>query len=120
MRAYLDAAIDRRDTVYLSPELFAAFYADIGEVDLAFEWLEIGYRERDWGMARLKTSRMLSGLRSDPRFDDLLRRIGFPLENASASAKDRPPVICPACQHENAAEANLCLQCLEPTHLRRQ
>ena len=78
MRAFLDAAIDRRDTVYFSPATIADFFADIGEVDLAFEWLEVGYRERDWGMLRLKTSRMLSGLRSDPRFDDLLRRIGFP------------------------------------------
>ncbi len=30
----------------------AAFYADIGEVDLAFEWLEVGYRETRLGNAQ--------------------------------------------------------------------
>ena len=43
-----------------------------------FDWLERGYRERDPWMILLKVSPASDPLRSDPRFDDLLRRIGFP------------------------------------------
>jgi hypothetical protein len=42
--------------------------------------LERGYRERDPMMIWLKAHPGLDPLRSDPRFDDLLRRIGFPEE----------------------------------------
>ena len=43
-------------------------------------WLERGYRERDPQMVLLKSNPAFDPLRSDPRFDDLLRRIGFPEE----------------------------------------
>jgi hypothetical protein len=46
----------------------------------AFAWLERGYRERDPQMIALKAFPPFDPLRSDPRFDDLLRRIGFPEE----------------------------------------
>ena len=52
VRAGLDELIKRRDAVYVSPHTIAAFYADIGEVDLAFEWLEVGYRETRLGNAQ--------------------------------------------------------------------
>jgi hypothetical protein len=40
-------------------------------------WLERGYAPRDKGMFFLKVEPMLNNLRSDPRFQDLLRRVGF-------------------------------------------
>jgi tetratricopeptide (TPR) repeat protein len=61
-----------------SPFVIAANFAVIGEKDEAFAWLERGYRERDPLMAMTKSAPILDPLRSDPRFDDLLRRIGFP------------------------------------------
>ncbi len=48
----------------------------IGETEEALDWLERAYREHDRGMVNLKVH--FDPLRSDPRFDDLLRRIGFP------------------------------------------
>jgi len=51
-----------------------------GETDEAFRWLERGYRERDRLMITTKTDPVFDPLRSDPRFQDLLRRIGFPKE----------------------------------------
>jgi len=54
-------------------------YAGLGEKDQAFEWLERAYKARDKGLTYLKVDPALDPLRSDPRFQDLLRRMNFPL-----------------------------------------
>ncbi len=41
-------------------------------------WLERAYDERDPGLSGAKGNPYLAPLHSDPRFQDLLRRIGFP------------------------------------------
>jgi TolB-like protein/DNA-binding winged helix-turn-helix (wHTH) protein len=61
-----------------SPYMIASLYSSLGETDEAFAWLEAGYRERDNLMIIVKESPAFDPLRSDPRFDGLLRRIGFP------------------------------------------
>jgi hypothetical protein len=43
-----------------------------------FEWLEKAYQERANLMAYLKVTPVVDSLRSDPRFDNLLRRMGLP------------------------------------------
>ncbi|MGH9755415.1 MAG: TPR end-of-group domain-containing protein, partial [Blastocatellia bacterium] len=55
----------------------AAIYTGLGENDQAFEWLEHAYLDRSGWMIYLKVEPMLDSLRSDPRFIDLLRRVGF-------------------------------------------
>jgi len=50
-------------------------YADLGDKDKAFEWLEKGYDERF--LAYIKTDPAYDPLRSDPRFQDLLRRMNL-------------------------------------------
>jgi TolB-like protein/DNA-binding winged helix-turn-helix (wHTH) protein/Tfp pilus assembly protein PilF len=61
----------------LSSEGFAALYAAIGEKDKAFEWLEKAVKERDFSIASIKVDPDFDPLRSDPRFDALLKKIGF-------------------------------------------
>jgi TolB-like protein/Tfp pilus assembly protein PilF/tRNA A-37 threonylcarbamoyl transferase component Bud32 len=56
----------------------ALVYAGLSEKDLAFEWLEKACKVRDKGMLFLKVDPTLDPLRSDPRFQDLLRRMNFP------------------------------------------
>ncbi|MBZ5513914.1 MAG: tetratricopeptide repeat protein, partial [Acidobacteriia bacterium] len=56
----------------------ALVYAGLGEKDRAFEWLERAYRIHDSGMCWLKVDQPLDPLRSDPRFQALLRRMNFP------------------------------------------
>jgi hypothetical protein len=57
----------------------AIIYLYAGEKDHALEWLEIAYEERDANMPYLGLP-IYDSLRSDPRFQDLLRRIGLPVK----------------------------------------
>ena len=60
-----------------APASVAADYARLGNKDQAFQWLERAWNERTrW--AYLKVQPEWDSLRTDPRFADLLRRIGFP------------------------------------------
>ena len=54
----------------------AEIYAQLGEKDQAFAWLERAYQERSFMMLYLKVAPNLDPLRSDPRYADLLRRVG--------------------------------------------
>jgi tetratricopeptide (TPR) repeat protein len=56
----------------------AELYARLGEKDAAFEWLEKAYAAHDDQMVRLKEELGYDNLRSDPRYADLLRRVGLP------------------------------------------
>jgi eukaryotic-like serine/threonine-protein kinase len=63
---------------YVSPENIAQLYAELGDKDHAFEWLNTGYQEHDINMISIRTDFTLDSLRSDPRYAELVRRIGFP------------------------------------------
>jgi eukaryotic-like serine/threonine-protein kinase len=63
---------------YVAPASIAIIYAALGDKDQAFAWLEKADKARDVMLARLKVDPRFDSLRSDPRFADLLRRIGIP------------------------------------------
>jgi tetratricopeptide (TPR) repeat protein len=66
-------------SVYVSPYIIATIYAGLGEKDQAFEFLEKAYQERSLDLAsHLKADLRFDTLRSDPRFQALVRRVGFP------------------------------------------
>jgi hypothetical protein len=64
--------------IYVDPVYIAEIHVGLGESDSAFEWLEKAYEQHSLGMLRLKASPAYKGVRSDPRFIDLLRRAGIP------------------------------------------
>jgi TolB-like protein/DNA-binding winged helix-turn-helix (wHTH) protein/Tfp pilus assembly protein PilF len=61
-----------------SPYTMATIYAGLGENEKAFEFLEKAYSEKSLDLpSYLKSDRLLDSLRSDRRFQDLLRRVGL-------------------------------------------
>ena len=64
---------------YVPATSIAMVYAGLGEKDEAFAWLDKGYEERAFQMQWLKIEPRWDSLRSDPRFRDLMRRVGLPL-----------------------------------------
>jgi serine/threonine protein kinase/tetratricopeptide (TPR) repeat protein len=64
-------------TGYVAPNSLAELYADLGDKDHAFEWLNTAYREHI-PLNDLRTDFPFDSLRSDPRYAELVRKIGFP------------------------------------------
>lgn len=69
----------RAHTGYVSPYSFAVIYAGLGDKDRAFTALEKAYLDRAVDISwSLKSDPHIDSLRSDPRFESLLRRVAFP------------------------------------------
>lgn len=67
----------RAGRAYTPPSLIASVYAALGERDTAFRFLERAFRERDSLLVYLKVEPIFDPLRSDPRFAEMLARIGL-------------------------------------------
>jgi TolB-like protein/DNA-binding winged helix-turn-helix (wHTH) protein/Tfp pilus assembly protein PilF len=63
---------------YIPPYSLASIYAGLGQKDRAFEWLEKALKDRDNSMVFLSVDQRLEGLHSDPRFTELVKRVGIP------------------------------------------
>jgi eukaryotic-like serine/threonine-protein kinase len=68
----------RAEKVFIRPSLVAEVYASLGDKDEAIRWLDQGYRAHDAFMILLKVWPPFDPLRSDPRFEALMRRMNFP------------------------------------------
>jgi TolB-like protein/Tfp pilus assembly protein PilF len=62
---------------YVSAWDMAGLFTGLGDQDSAFRWLEKSYQSRESQLAFLNVSRLLDPLRANPRFPDLLRRVGL-------------------------------------------
>jgi len=68
---------DQAKQRYISPALRMLFYLGLGEKEKALDWLEKCYEEQDaycWG---LKVSQLFDPLRTEPRFQALLKKVGL-------------------------------------------
>jgi len=68
----------QRQTRYYSAFIIATFYASVGDKEQAFHWLNTAYQEHDWLLISLNTNFRLDPLRSDPRFAELVKKVGLP------------------------------------------
>jgi TolB-like protein/DNA-binding winged helix-turn-helix (wHTH) protein/Flp pilus assembly protein TadD len=63
---------------YVAPYVVASMYAGLGEREQTFFWLEKALDEHNDSLVSLKVDTEFAGLRAEPRFQKLLRRIGLP------------------------------------------
>ena len=56
---------------------FAVAYAGLGDKDQAFQWLERSLQDRAWDITYLNVDPLMDKLRADPRFGDLVKRVGL-------------------------------------------
>ena len=68
----------QRKNGYSSAYRIAVLYAESGDTEQSFRWLNTAYQERDYSLEGLKTDFLLDPLRSDPRFAELVRKVGLP------------------------------------------
>jgi len=68
----------RAKRTYVPPSLFAQIYVALGEKKQGLAWLESAYADRDVYLARLNVEPAFDPVRSDPGFQDLMRRLGLP------------------------------------------
>jgi eukaryotic-like serine/threonine-protein kinase len=68
---------------YIRPDGVAGVYASLGERDSAFTWLDRAYSERSSSLIGLNVVSVWDPIRSDPRFVELVRKIGLPARDES-------------------------------------
>jgi serine/threonine protein kinase/tetratricopeptide (TPR) repeat protein len=68
---------------YVPPQEFAIIYIGLGDNNNAFAWLEKAYDERFAGLIYLTVEPIFLNLRSDPRYEALVKRLGLPPANLS-------------------------------------
>jgi TolB-like protein/Tfp pilus assembly protein PilF len=76
-RKFLSRMLDLRARRYVDPSLIGAVYAGLGEKDKAFEWLTKAYEEHSGQIVWIKVDPWYKNLRSDPRYKELLRKMGW-------------------------------------------
>ncbi len=74
----LEKLLALREQTYVSPYSVALVYMGLGDYDRAFEWLEKAYEERSAWLTWMKTGPGFDRVRGDPRFVDLMKRVGVP------------------------------------------
>ena len=74
-------------TRYVEPLQYALIYGALGEKDQAFAWLEKAFEERNGNVVALSVAPWFDPLRSDPRFADLVRRVGLAVNQAEQPTK---------------------------------
>jgi tetratricopeptide (TPR) repeat protein len=68
---------------YVAPHFFAAIHIGLGENDRALDYLEKSYEDHSHWLIYLHIDPVMDDLRDEPRFQDLLERVGLPAANAS-------------------------------------
>ena len=61
-----------------TPFVVATFYARLDRKDDAIEWLEKSFEDRDFRMTLLSVAYEFDGFRDDPKFKELVHRMGLP------------------------------------------
>lgn len=77
-QGYLRIMIGKHRPANLPSYMAARFHASLGETAKAFSELNKAYENREFFLVLLKVDPVLDPLRADPRFTELVRKVGFP------------------------------------------
>ena len=77
-RKILDRLLSASKTVPIAAHHFALIYIGMGEKDKALAWLEKAFEQHSPMMAWLEVDPRFDSLRKEPKFEDLIRRVGLP------------------------------------------
>jgi len=78
MKTMADSEIQASAYRYVAPSDIASIYFAAGDKERGFAWLEKAYNERESGLEEIRGDPVIAPYRSDPRYADLLRRMGLP------------------------------------------
>jgi TolB-like protein len=78
IRLQLDTLKERERTKYVSPLDFARAYAQLGETELTFKYLDAAFDDRSPGLVFLKVDRAWDRVRNDARFAEAIKKVGLP------------------------------------------
>jgi tetratricopeptide (TPR) repeat protein len=78
MRMAAEKLVDRSELYDVLATQVAIFFAYAGEKQRTLDWLEKAFEERETGVVKLQVDPDWDGVRDDPRFQDLLRRMNLP------------------------------------------
>jgi DNA-binding SARP family transcriptional activator/tetratricopeptide (TPR) repeat protein len=76
-RAILASLLNERQRGYAPPLNIARIFAALGDLDAAFQWFDRAIDERDPDLMLLDVNPSYDALREDPRFQNLIRKVGF-------------------------------------------
>ena len=77
-RLQLETLKSRAATSYVSPLDFARVYAQLGDKEAAFKYLEEAFNDRSPGLVFLKVDKAWDAVRGDPRFAAAVKRVNLP------------------------------------------
>lgn len=77
VQSVLDYALHDKK-IETPPFVMAGYYTRLGQKEEAIAWLQKGYEERDFRMTMLSVDFGFDSIRSDPRFKDLIHKMGLP------------------------------------------
>jgi hypothetical protein len=78
MKALADSEVRASTRKYIAPAAIARMYFAADDKESGFLWLERAYKEHDGNLELIEHEPFIAPYRSDPRYADLLRRIGLP------------------------------------------
>jgi tetratricopeptide (TPR) repeat protein len=78
VRLQLEELTERQRTKYVSPLDFARTYAQLGDKEQTFKYLDASFADRSPGLVFLKVDRAWDLVRSDSRFAVAVRQVGLP------------------------------------------